>query len=139
MLARLGDVDSGEKLCLAVLERGGLSPAAVAQLQGQLGALALERGLLDDAAAWLTKSIRGLADAPVRQANMRLNRTLVDMQRGRLDDVMVDLDLAEAAYRDADLTDEVNLTIHNRGYTLMLAGDLVGGAADHAVGAGAAR
>lgn len=125
VLARLGDVDSGEELCLAVLERGGLSPAAVAQLQGQLGALALERGLLDDAAAWLTKSIRGLAGAPVRQANMRLNRTLVDMQRGRLDDVMVDLDLAEAAYRDADLTDEVNLTIHNRGYTLMLAGDLV--------------
>ena len=59
VLARLGDVDSGEKLCLDTLARGGLSPAAVAQLHGQLGSLALERGLLDDAAAWLTKSIRG--------------------------------------------------------------------------------
>ena len=125
VLARLGDVDSGEKLCLDTLARGGLSPAAVAQLHGQLGALALERGLLDDAAGWLTKSIRGLADSPVRQANMRLNRTLVDMQRGRLDDVMADLELAEAAYREADLADAVNLTIHNRGYTMMLAGDLV--------------
>ena len=125
VLARLGDVDAGERLCLDILARGGLSPATVAQLQGQLGALALERGLLDDAAEWLTKSIRGLADAPVRQANMRLNRTLVDMQRGRLDVVMADLELAETAYRDAGLTDEVNLAIHNRGYTMMLAGDLV--------------
>jgi len=125
VLARLGDVDGGEELCLSVLERGGLSPAAVAQLEGQLGALALERGLLDDAAGWLTKSIRGLTDAPVRQANMRLNRTLVDMQRGRLDAVMTDLELAESSYRDAGLTDQVNLTIHNRGYALMLAGDLV--------------
>ena len=56
---------------------------------------------------------------------MRLNRTLVDMQRGRLDVAMADLELAETAYRDAGLTDEVNLAIHNRGYTMMLAGDLV--------------
>ena len=125
VFARLGDVDAGERLCLDILARGGLSPATVAQLQGQLGALALERGLLDDAAEWLTKSIRGLADAPVRQANMRLNRTLVDMQRGRLDVVMADLELAETAYREAGLTDEVNLAIHNRGYAMMLAGDLV--------------
>ena len=125
VLARLGDVDAGERLCLETLDRGGLSPATVAQLQGQLGSLALERGLLDDAASWLTKSIRGLADAPVRQANMRLNRTLVNMQRGRLDAVMSDLASAEVAYRDAELWDEVNLTIHNRGYALMLGGDLV--------------
>ncbi|MCR2763169.1 CHAT domain-containing protein [Microbacterium sp. zg.B48] len=125
VLARLGDVDAGEKLCLDILARGGLSPSTVAQLHGQLGALSLERGRLDDAADWLGKSIRGLADSPVRQANMRLNRTLVDMQRGRLGPVMADLELAETAYRDAGLRDEVNLTIHNRGYALMLAGDLV--------------
>ena len=38
---------------------------------------------------------------------------------------MADLELAEAAYREADLADAANLTIHNRGYTMMLAGDLV--------------
>jgi tetratricopeptide (TPR) repeat protein len=125
VLARLGDVDGGERLCFEALERDGLSDAAIAQLHGQLGALALERGLLDEAAGWLDRSIRGLSDQPVRQANVRMNRSLVDMQRGRLDDVMVDLRLAEEAYRDADLALEANLAVHNRGYTLMLAGDLV--------------
>ncbi|GAA1943346.1 CHAT domain-containing protein [Microbacterium deminutum] len=125
VLARLGDVDAGERLCLDALAREGLSPAAVAQLQGQLGALALERGLLDEAASWLTKSIRGLAGEPVREANMRMNRSLVDMQRGHLADAMADLERAEAAYRDAGLVAEANQAVHNRGYTWMLAGDLV--------------
>ena len=97
VLARLGDVDGGEQLCLDALGRDGLSEAAIAQLHGQLGSLALERGLLDDAAGWLDKSIRGLSDQPVRQANMRMNRSLVDMQRGRLDAAVSDLHLAEGA------------------------------------------
>ncbi|WP_457100406.1 CHAT domain-containing protein [Microbacterium sp. P5_E9] len=125
VLARLGDVDGGERLCLDALARGGLSRDAVAQLQGQLGSLALERGMLDDAATWLTRSIRGLSHDPVRQANMRLNRSVVDMQRGRLDEVMDDLAAAEAAYREAGLTSQANLAVHNRGYALMLEGDLV--------------
>ncbi|MFC8682822.1 CHAT domain-containing protein [Microbacterium ureisolvens] len=125
VLARLGDVDGGESLCLEALGREGLSDAAIAQLQGQLGSLALERGLLDDAAGWLDKSIRGLSDQPVRQANMRINRSLVDMQRGRLQEAMADLVAAEEAYRAAGMTTEADLAVHNRGYTLMLAGDLV--------------
>ena len=118
VLARLGDVDGGERLCLQALERPGLSDAAVAQLQGQLGALALERGLLDEAAGWLDKSIRGLGDQPVRQANMRMNRSLVDMQRGNLDQAAVDLHLAEDAYRAAEMATEADLAVHNRGYVL---------------------
>ncbi len=125
VLARLGDVDGGERLCLEALARDGLSAAAVAQLQGQLGSLALERGSVDGAASWLTKSIRGLAGEPVREANMRMNRSFVDMQRGRLADAMSDLQAAEAAYRDAGLIAEANQAIHNRGYAWMLAGDLV--------------
>lgn len=125
VLARLGDVDGGEQLCLDALGRDGLSEAAIAQLHGQLGSLALERGLLDDAAAWLDKSIRGLSDQPVRQANMRMNRSLVDMQRGRLDAAVSDLHLAEGAYRAAGMDTEANLAVHNRGYALMLGGDLV--------------
>jgi len=125
VLARLGDVDGGEQLCLDALGRDGLSEAAIAQLHGQLGSLALERGLLDDAAGWLDKSIRGLSDQPVRQANMRMNRSLVDMQRGRLDAAVSDLHLAEGAYRAAGMDTEANLAVHNRGYALMLGGDLV--------------
>ncbi|GAA1981802.1 CHAT domain-containing protein [Microbacterium pumilum] len=125
VLARLGDVDGGERLCLEAMGRDGLSAAAIAQLQGQLGALALERGLLDDAATWLSKSIHGLAGEPVKEANMRMNRSLVDMQRGRLTEAMTDLELAEAAYLEAGLVAEANQAIHNRGYTWMLSGDLV--------------
>jgi tetratricopeptide (TPR) repeat protein len=125
VLARLGDVDGGERLCLETLGRDGLSDAAIAQLHGQLGSLAIERGLLDDAAGWLDKSIRGLGDQPVRQANMRLNRSLVDMQRGRLDAALDDLHAAEATYREAGMDTEADLAVHNRGYVLMLSGDLV--------------
>ncbi|MEI3846229.1 MULTISPECIES: CHAT domain-containing protein [unclassified Microbacterium] len=125
VLARTGDVDAGERLCLDALGQDGLDAVTIAQLHGQLGALALERGLLDDAAAWLDKSIRGLRDEPVRQANMRINRSLVDMQRGQLDTALADLAAAEQAYREAGMTTEANLAVHNRGYTLMLAGDLV--------------
>jgi len=125
VLARLGDVDAGERLCLAALDRPGLSKAAIAQLQGQLGSLAIERGLLEEAAIWLGRSIVGLADQPVRQANMRLNRSLVEMQQGRLDEAIADLDAAGEAYRHAGMGQEANLTVHNRGYALMLAGDLV--------------
>ncbi len=125
VLARLGDVDGGERLCLEALTREGLSASAVAQLQGQLGALALERGMLDDAATWLSKSIRGLAGEPVREANMRMNRSLVDMQRGHLADALADQEWAETTYRDAGLVAEANQAVHNRGYNQMLAGDLV--------------
>ena len=125
VLARLGSVGAGERLCLDALAREGLSATTIAQLHGQLGALAIERGLLDDAAEWLGKSIEGLADQPVRQANTRLNRSLVFMQRGMLDEALADLEAAEQSYRAADMIMESNLTVHNRGYVKMLAGDLV--------------
>lgn len=125
VLARLGDVDAGERLCLEALEGPGLSDAAAAQLHGQLGSLALERGLLDDAAAWFDRSIEGLAGQPVRQANVRLNRSLVAMQLGRLDAAIADLEEAEQVYRGAGMVHEADLAVHNRGYVLMLGGDLV--------------
>ena len=125
VLARLGDVDAGERLCREALERAGLSDGAAAQLHGQLGSLALERGLLDEAAMWFDRSIEGLADQPVRQANVRLNRSLVAMQLGRLEAAISDLEEAEHVYRGAGMVHEANLTVHNRGYVLMLGGDLV--------------
>lgn len=125
VLARLGDVDAGERICLQALERPGLSAGAIAQLQGQLGMLAIERGRLDVAVAWFDKSIPGLSDEPVRQANTRVNRSLALMQTGRLELAIADLEAAEAVYRSAGLKQEANLAVHNRGYALMLAGDVV--------------
>ena len=125
VLARLGDVDAGERICLEALDRPGLSDAAVAQLHGQLGMLATERGRIDEAVGWFGKSIRGLSDEPVRQANTRVNRSVALMQTGRLDAAIADLEAAEAVYRSTGLEQEANLAVHNRGYAHMLAGDLV--------------
>ncbi|KJL40683.1 MULTISPECIES: CHAT domain-containing protein [Microbacterium] len=125
VLARLGDVDAGERICLEALDRPGLSAGAVAQLQGQLGMLATERGRIDEAIGWFGKSIHGLSDEPVRQANTRVNRSIALMQTGKLAAAIEDLEAAEEVYRTAGLEQEANLAVHNRGYALMLGGDLV--------------
>lgn len=125
VLARMGDVETGERLLLDMLEGNSLDEVTVAQLHGQLGALALERGLLDEASEWLTKGERGLRSEPVRRANLLMNRSLVEMDRGRLDTAADDLRDAEAAYRAAGMLDEANQAVHNRGYLAMRQGDLV--------------
>lgn len=123
--ARVGDVDEGERLCLEMLSREGLDEVTVAQLHGQLGALALERGLPDQAVEWLTKGADGLRDEPVRRANVLMNRSLVEMDRGRLDAAQADLEEAEAIYRAAGLAEEANQAIHNLGYLAMRRGDVL--------------
>ncbi|MBW9095606.1 CHAT domain-containing protein [Microbacterium jejuense] len=125
VLARTGDVDAGERLCLDMLSRDDLDAVTIAQLHGQLGALALERGLLEQAVDWLSKGVDGLKEHPVRQANVLMNRGLVEMDRGRLDAARADLELAEQIYREAGLSDEANQAVHNLGYLAMRGGDLV--------------
>lgn len=125
VLARIGDVDEGERLCLDMLSRAGLDDVTVAQLHGQLGALALERGLPDQAVEWLTKGADGLRHEPVRRANVLMNRSLVEMDRGRLDAAQADLEEAEAIYRDAGLSEEANQAVHNLGYLAMRRGDVL--------------
>lgn len=125
VLARLGDVDEGERLCLEMLSREGLDDVTVAQLHGQLGALALERGHPDRAVEWLTKGANGLRGEPVRRANVLMNRSLVEMDRGRLDAAQEDLEEAEGIYRAAGLVEEANQAVHNLGYLAMRRGDVL--------------
>ena len=125
VLARIGDVDEGERLCLEMLSLEGLDEVTVAQLHGQLGALAVERGLPDEAVEWLTKGVDGLRDEPVRRANVLMNRSLVEMDRGRLDAAQTDLEEAEAIYRAAGLSEEANQAVHNLGYLAMRRGDVL--------------
>ncbi|MFE5407436.1 CHAT domain-containing protein [Microbacterium sp. NPDC056569] len=125
LLAQQADGVEAERLCREALALPGLSTETVAILEGQLGSIELERGHLDSAAAWLSRSVEGLTDEPVRAANMRMNRSVVNMRRGRLDDASVDLIAAEAAYREAGLPLDADQAVHNRAYVLMLAGDLV--------------
>ncbi|MET0297224.1 MAG: tetratricopeptide repeat protein, partial [Microbacterium sp.] len=130
LLARLGDIDAGLSLCRRALRSRRIAPATRAILAGQMGALELERGAFDRAADWLTRAIDAFDGDPVRSANMRINRSLAQMQRGRWDAARDDLVWAEAAYRAADLTLEADQAVHNRGYLAMLTGDLVQALAD---------
>ena len=59
---RQGDPDAAEQLCRDALARSGVSDGTAAILYGQLGLLALERGALDDAVAWLDRGITGIGD-----------------------------------------------------------------------------
>ncbi|MFB8388212.1 CHAT domain-containing protein [Microbacterium sp. NPDC055910] len=125
LLARLGDVDGGVALCRQAIARTDLGEDTRAILAGQMGALELERGALDSAVSWLTDAIDALDGDPVRSANMRMNRSVADMQRGRWEAAADDLHWAEAAYRAAGRALEAEQAVHNRGYVAMLSGDLV--------------
>lgn len=125
LLAQQSDAVEAERLCREALDLPGLSRDTVAILYGQLGSIELERGHLDAAQAWLTRSIEGLSHDPIRAANMRMNRSVVAMRRGRLDEASADLLAAEASYRAAELPLDAEQAVHNRAYVLLLAGDLV--------------
>ena len=56
---------------------------------------------------------------------MRMNRSLVNMQWGRLDEASDDLETAASDYRAAGLDLEEAQARHNLGYVAMLSGDLV--------------
>ena len=125
LLAISSDADAGEALCREALARPGLSPDTVAILYGQLGSIEMSRGRLESASGWLSKSIRGLAHDPLRAANMRMNRALVDMDRGQFESARTDLEWAEGAYLEAGDVLAASQAEHNHGYVSMLEGDLV--------------
>ncbi|TDN92636.1 CHAT domain-containing protein [Microbacterium sp. BK668] len=125
LLAISSDAAAGERLCRQALHRPGISRETTAILQGQLGSIDMSRGRLDSAADWLGRSIRGLAHDPVRAANMRMNRALVEMDRGNFASAKADLEWAEQAYLDAGDLLAAGQAVHNHGYVSMLEGDVV--------------
>lgn len=125
LLAISSDAEEGERLCREALARPGLAPETVAILHGQLGSIEMSRGRLDSASEWLSRSIRGLAHDPLRAANMRMNRALVDMDRGQFEAAKADLEWAERAYLEQGDVLAASQAEHNHGYVSMLEGDLV--------------
>ncbi|WP_455131827.1 hypothetical protein [Microbacterium aurum] len=86
----------------------------------------MHRGRLDEGLEWLGRAIDTIPDDPLAVANLRMNRSLVAMQRGQLAAATADLEAAVAAYveRHGDPV-EVAEARHNLGYTALLGGDLV--------------
>jgi tetratricopeptide (TPR) repeat protein len=81
---RQGDPDAAEQLCREALARAGVSDATAAILYGQLGLLALEKGVLEEAIALLDRGIRGIGSEAEFRAPMLVNRSVAHCQAGRL-------------------------------------------------------
>lgn len=122
--ARTGQVADGEAMCAEVLERPGLSAETRTILLGQMGSIVTFAGRLDDADAWLTRAIDGLAPS-VAQANLLMNRGLLHMQRRRLEDAHRDTARAAEEFAAHGLTIDEAETRHNLGYIALLRGDIV--------------
>jgi hypothetical protein len=123
--ARTGDPDGAERVCREALAGEGVSEATAAVLAGQVGLLALGRGDLDQAVAWLSRGIAGIGEHPERRNAMYLNRSVAHMQAGRLPEAKADLDRAEADLEAVGDTQGLAMVRHNAGYLALLAGDLV--------------
>ncbi|MDY0910254.1 CHAT domain-containing protein [Microbacterium sp. CFBP9034] len=124
-LQRTGFPREAEELLTAVVGGRGLAPHTKAILLGQLGAIANYGGRLDEAERWLTRAIQSLDDDPVSAARVRVNRSLVRMQRRSLPDAADDLERAADTFARHQLVTDEAQARHNLGYASLLAGDLV--------------
>lgn len=122
--AHRGALDDAERMCRDAMRTPGLDSGTVALLAGQMGSIMELAGRLDEADRWLSDAI-GRVDDPVAQANLRVNRSVVSMQRGRLDDAAGDLAAAAAAFSDDGRDVDAAEARHNLGYIDLLRGDLV--------------
>lgn len=128
VLVQTGEPAAAEALCREALARGGLQAETVALLGGQLGALLMHGGRMEEAEVSLTTAIDALSatgDETTALANCLMNRSVVRMQRHRLDSCMADLRRAIAIYEAHDERDSLAEATHNLGYAALLGGDLV--------------
>lgn len=124
-LTQIGEGDAGERLCRAALRDDRITPHTRGVLAGQLGSVMVHQGRLDEALQWLGLAIDTIPDDPIAVANLRLNRSLVHMQRRDLAASTTDLEAALAVYVDHGTPEDIAETRHNLGYTALLGGDLV--------------
>ncbi|WP_249520656.1 CHAT domain-containing protein [Microbacterium sp. ER1] len=128
VLAQTGEPAAAEALCREALARDGLQAETVALLGGQLGALLMHGGRMEEAEASLTTAIDALAATGTETpalANCLMNRAVVRMQRHQLDTCMADLRRAISIYEAHDERDSLAEATHNLGYAALLGGDLV--------------
>ncbi|GAA1930266.1 CHAT domain-containing protein [Microbacterium aoyamense] len=125
VIIRQGDSALAERMCHDALARPGVSSHTTAVLHGQLGLLALERGDLDVAVAFLEEGVEGVGDDRDYRPMMLFNRSVAHMQRGDLVAAAADLDAAAADY--AIMGDDVQRAMaeNNSGYVALLSGDLI--------------
>lgn len=124
-LTQTGDSETGERTCREALADPRISPHTRGVLAGQLGSVLVNQGRLDEGLEWLGRAIDTIPDDPIAVANLRLNRSLVHMQRRDLAASTADLENALVVYREHGGPADIAETQHNLGYTALLGGDLV--------------
>ncbi|MFT4213516.1 MAG: hypothetical protein QM622_01895, partial [Microbacterium sp.] len=122
---RTGRATEGERLCRTALSTEGIGAHTRGVLAGQLGTLFMHQGRLDEAQHWLSIAIDTIPDDPVAVANLRMNRSMIAMQRRDLAAGRADLEVAAALYAAHGMPIDVAEVQHNLGYLALLAGDLV--------------
>ncbi|WP_144875752.1 CHAT domain-containing protein [Microbacterium sp. 1.5R] len=125
VLAQTGEPAAAERLSREALARQGLRTETVAVLDGQLGTLLMHGGRLDEATRSLTRAIDGLDEESIERANLLMSRSIVEMQRHRLEDCTADLQSAIAVYEALGELEPLAEARHNLGYAALLSGDLV--------------
>lgn len=124
-LTQTGAADEGERACRAALADDHLSPHTRGVLAGQLGSVLVHQGKLDEGLRWLGLAIDTIPDDPLAVANLRLNRSVVHMQRRDLAASRADLRAALAVFEERGSEIDVAEARHNLGYAALIGGDLV--------------
>ncbi len=125
ILLQTGRRDAAEALCRAAIAADGIGEPTRAVLLGQLGALALGAGRLDDAERDLSAAIERLGDDPVAEGRVRVNRSVARLQRRDTDGAAADLERAARIFTAAGLPVDRGQAEHNRAYVALLQGDLI--------------
>jgi tetratricopeptide (TPR) repeat protein len=124
-LTQTGAADEGERACREALADARLSPHTRGVLAGQLGSVLVHQGRLDEGLQWLGLAIDTIPDDPLAVANLRVNRSVLHMQRRDIaasrDDLQAALEVFEERGSDIDVAE----ARHNLGYAALIAGDLV--------------
>lgn len=124
-LTQTGAADEGERVCRVALRDPRISPHTRGVLAGQLGSIIVHQGRLDEGLEWLGVAIETIPDDPLAVANLRLNRSVVHMQRRDIAASADDVQHALAVFEERGTAIDVAEARHNLGYVALLSGDLV--------------
>lgn len=125
ILTQTGRSDEGERQCRAALADDRIGAHTRGVLAGQLGSVLVNQGRLDEGLEWLGRAIETIPDDPLAVANLRVNRSLVHMQRRDLARSAADLEETLPVFAAHGSPSDLAEARHNLGYVALLEGDLV--------------
>jgi len=123
--AQLGEPTAAERLVRTALAAEGVGAHTAGVVAGQLASLLAAQGRRAEALEWFGRAIDAIADDASAVANLRMNRSVLNMQIPDVPACVADLEQAIAVYEASGDADAVAEARHNLGYVSLLAGDLL--------------